>query len=73
MVESSISAIVDIVCYLKETIDFMVEVIVLNVTCVVFIDVNIYADDVVIFVNLSPVAHCWNVPFSNACIWVFLC
>lgn len=43
----------------------MLEVIVLNVTCVVFIDANIYADDVVMFV------HCWNVPFSNACIWMF--
>lgn len=43
------------------------EVIVLNVTCVVFIEVNIYADDVVIFVNLSLVARGWNVPFSDAC------
>lgn len=36
---------------------------VLNVTCVVFVDISIYADDAVVFVNLSLLAHCWNVPF----------
>lgn len=36
---------------------------VLNVTSVVFVDISIYADNAVVFVNLSLLAHCWNVPF----------
>lgn len=36
---------------------------VLNITCVMFVDMSIYADDAVVFVNFSLLARCWNVPF----------
>lgn len=44
----------------------VVEVVVLNVTCVVFVDAGIHAADGVTFVNLSLDARCWNVPSSDA-------
>lgn len=49
----SIFAIVSIVFCLKQTLDLVVVVMVLNVTCVVFLDVSIDADGAVISVHLS--------------------